>query len=141
MVLPVRIIMSPISSSKCLAGMYARSATLRTISSSPPRVVIDGGENFTPCVRHAPPLAEWRTPERPAAGGQHRWYRGPIVWRRRVVPVPRRGARAGACRMVSPVLGAVLVAGAGLLAVGCGAGARQDASEPKATFRMRVVRA
>ena len=77
----------------------------------------------------------------PVAGGQHRWYRGPIVWRRRVVLVRRRGARAGKRGAFSPALGAVLVAGAGLLAGGCGAGARQDASEPKATYRMRVVRA
>ena len=34
-VLPVRIIMSPISSSRFLAGMNARSATLRTISTNP----------------------------------------------------------------------------------------------------------
>jgi hypothetical protein len=55
--------------------------------------------------------------------------------------VPRRGARAGARGTFSPALGAVFVTGAVLLAVGCGAGARQDASEAKATYRMRVLRA
>ena len=53
----------------------------------------------------------------------------------------RRGARAGACRTCLRPLGALLLAGATLLATGCGAGARQDASEPKATYRMRVVHA
>ena len=53
----------------------------------------------------------------------------------------RRGARAGTWRTYLRTLGALLVAAGSLLAAGCGAGARQDANEPKATFRMRVVHA
>ena len=52
-----------------------------------------------------------------------------------------RSARAGARRVLSPTLGAVLLAGASLLAGGCGGGARQDASEPSGTYRMRILRA
>jgi hypothetical protein len=73
--------------------------------------------------------------------GQHRWYRGAIVWCRRVVLVARPGARAGARSTFRSTLGAVLAAGAGLLAGGCGGGARQDASEPKGTYEMRIVHA
>jgi hypothetical protein len=65
-----------------------------------------------------------------------------IVWETRVgVVLIVRSARAGARRALSPTLGVVLVAGAGLLAGGCGGGARQDASEPSGTYRMRIVHA
>jgi hypothetical protein len=77
----------------------------------------------------------------PVASGQRRWYRGAIVWERGVVLVVRRGARAAARGPFSATLLGVLVAGAGLLAGGCGGGARQDASEPNGTYRMRVVSA
>src|ERR1700722_4982292 len=52
--------MSPTSSIALLAGRYARSAALRTISTSPPQVTFDGASNSTTCARGTPPpLISW----------------------------------------------------------------------------------
>ena len=79
----------------------------------------------------------------PRTARQRRWYRGPIVWGRPVFPVVSRGVRPRRltrARRTSPVAPGLLLACA-LLASGCGGGARQDVHEPKANFRLDVVRA
>src|SRR5689334_22082344 len=127
MVLPVRIIMSPISSSRFLVGKYARSATLRTISAYP-----SSGGTFCALrtLRHGAAARIANDVLQAGAHacslgtrGQRRWYRGAIV---------RRGHRAcaAACAGV----------GAALLAAGCG-GTRQDAHESRHTFDMRLLSA
>src|SRR6266849_4857316 len=87
MVLAVRIIMSPISSSRFLVGRYALSATLRTISSYLSSGGIDGLGNSTPCHRRAPPPTGPRARCLPGSApppiGHRRWYGGAIVRARR----------------------------------------------------------
>ncbi len=123
--------MSPISSSRCLVGKYARSATLRTISAYPSSGRrLRGQANCTPCGRPAPlstcGAARW-------TARQRRWYRGAIV-RGGGESCSQRAAHAG-----GPTASGVGGAGAACrqqpVAVGCGGGARQDAHEPKGTLR------
>src|SRR4051794_37660654 len=123
-VLPVRIIMSPTSSSRLLAGRNARSATLRTTGSS----------SLSSCSRHG---------RAATAGGEP--YATVIV---RLKREPSRsderhaGSRAGAmfARGVSAPRLIPLLAAALLPLAGCG-GDRQDADEPTGSFKVDVVRA
>src|SRR5580692_9703586 len=123
-VLPVRIIMSPNSSSTCLTDGKARSATLRTISLlALPRVATVGARNSTPCPHRAPPATvATDAPPLRAAG---RWYRGAIVWGRcRAARLTRRPLHARGARLL-PLIS--LCAAAPVMS-GCGA-ARQDVHE------------
>ena len=132
--------MSPNSSSTCLAGMPALSATPRTISpySSSSR---DQWSDELYAMRHrarrsfAPERSQTDTARHP------RWYRGAIVRGGRrgfwVVPCRARAAVSRAPRTAA-VSASVLAA---LILAGCGGGSRQDADEPAGTFGMKVVHA
>src|SRR6478672_11890875 len=144
MVLPVRIIMSPNSSSKCLAGTNARSATLRTISASAlPRVAIGGRDNSTPCSPAAPPMNPARAGD-PPPGAPRRWYRGAIVRGRLRVLLPGAGGAHGVVRRTRFLRAIVAAFSATALAAvggGCGGGSPATAGEPSKTFDIEVVRA
>src|ERR1700682_3038660 len=118
--------MSPISSSRCLAGMYARSAALRTISSSPPRVG-DGRHRELYAMRscgatHGATHVCRARARAPARRANSTGIVARIVRERGVVLVVHRAARARAAGASARTLRAVaLVVLAGLLAAGCGA--------------------
>ena len=132
--------MSPNSSSTCLAGVHARSATLRTISPCPSSGRDQRSQRTlrdAPRVRHqlsAPRAAHSRRRVRHA-----RWYRGAIVrgGRRGFWVVPRR-ARACRCRASPSGVASALALRAARSPAAAAAPARTR-SEPAGTFAMKVV--
>src|SRR3954465_8670364 len=114
-VLPVKIIMSPTSSSMFFAGRKARSATVRT-NASPLVVALASHGRRRRRLFHRPYEAQTRT-----VAGTCAHASGPVVASRAVT----RGV----------LLCAVLLAFAG-----CGGG-RQDGDEPKGEFTLSVVNA
>ena len=112
--------MSPNSSSKCLAGTNARSATLRTISAWPS---LGSRSVVAVTLRHAQRAAPPPNPRAcrgSASGAPRRWYRGAIVRGRRRVLLrsrgsrPRRARRVGPCSRSAAVLAAAALAAARL---------------------------
>ncbi len=81
--------------------------------------------------------------EAPCTARKRRWYRGPIVWGRPVFPVILRGVRPRRLTRARPTLTAApgLVLACALLASGCGGGAKQNAHEAKANYRLDVIHA
>src|SRR3954447_20232473 len=119
-VLAVKIIMSPTSSSRFLTGKNPRSATLRTNWSPPLR------GPAAPSVCHHPSRCQPATDVAPCGGEAAR-----KIWRADTFP-PAMGMGRRAT-----LVGALLALGV----AGCGGGDRQDKNEPSGTFDVRVVRA
>src|SRR4051795_6805703 len=117
-VLPVRIIMSPTSSSKFLTGKNPRSATLRTTWSPPVR------GRPAQAYATAPSHANRQLIVRCLYNESTRRFWRPGTF----PPAMGMGRRATAL--------AALVA---LGLAGCGGGERQDKNEPSGTFDVRVV--
>src|SRR3954452_7829634 len=120
-VLPVRIIMSPTSSSRFLTGKNPRSATLRT--------------NWSPPLRGpaADSVCDRPFPRQPATGVAHIHINESArkIWRPGTFPPAMgMGRRAIALGML-----------VSLGVAGCGGGERQDKNEPSGTFDVRVVTA
>src|SRR3954454_13828202 len=117
-VLPVRIIMSPTSSSRFLTGKNPRSATLRTTCSPPVRGrPMKAYGNAGPGANREPVSGRTSSQSTRAA--------------RRAGTLPRAmgmGRRATA-------LGVLVAFGV----AGCGGGERQDKNEPSGTFDVRVT--
>src|SRR3954447_21374859 len=117
MVLPVRIIMSPTSSSRFFVGRNARSATLRTKASLSP----DPRVNWS---RQAHNL--WH----PVLTCQ------PGTEPQRKLHLPGSFQRAVRRRTITGLFGL-----AALAIAGCGGGDRQDKNEPSGTYKVDVVSA
>src|SRR3954447_4028029 len=114
-VFPVKIIMSPTSSSRFFVGRNARSATLRTkvFLSRPQGELVPSGHNLWQRVVGCQPGTE-----------PQRNVHLPGSFRAAV----RRRTITGLCAVA-------------VVAAGCGGGTRQDADEPSGTFKVDVVSA
>src|SRR4051812_15415959 len=112
-VLPVRIIMSPTSSSRFFVGRTARSATLRTIH-HPPQGTSMTRRHFWAPSRPGGSYGSTRIHAKP----QLRMWIGSLEARGTVRAVRRVLAFTACCAIL----------------VGCGGGARQDADETAATY-------
>src|SRR5688500_5632266 len=129
MVFPVRIIMSPTSSSRLFAGRKALSATLRTNLSPPHRGCPDGTrwssrrEGYATYQRSIKPE---HAPTR--AGGSRKFHL------RAALKADGMFARAVSAPRLIPLLLAATVALAG-----CGGGESQDENEPEGTHRLEVA--
>src|SRR3954468_10806302 len=116
MVLPVRIIMSPTSSSRFFVGRNARSATLRTKASlsRPQDQLVPSAHNLC----EGPPTCQ------PGTEPQRNLHQAGSF--------PRAVSR----RTITGLCAATAVAIAG-----CGGGERQDKNEPSGTYKVDVVSA
>src|SRR3954467_3430147 len=119
-VLPVRIIMSPTSSSRFLTGKNPRSATLRTKVAASPSWDLGHGS-----VCHA------------RQGCQPVTVRVHAKWQS-ARPIERTGTfpRAMGTGLRLGMVGALFA----LVVSGCGGGESQDKNEPSGTFNVEVVR-
>src|SRR4051812_41591687 len=118
-VFPVRIIMSPTSSSRFLVGKNARSATLRTNS-------LLSDDSPSTGTRPAPSAAKGMAPLQRVTNPNRK---------------RRPGARCRATFAAAMRGRAAALAGTSLLALaGCG-GERQDADEPTGTYPVEIVQA
>src|SRR3954468_19837752 len=114
MVLPVRIIMSPTSSSRFFVGRNARSATLRTKASLSPDPRVNWSRQLHNLWHRVPTCQPGTEPQRK-------------------LHLPGSFLRAVRRRTITGLFGL-----AALAIAGCGGGDRQDKNEPSGTYKVDV---